>query len=402
MHILFLTTANLSANPRLVKEIRFAITYNYKVTVVLFDLKQWTTELEKLYQKEFKYVQLIYLPATRQNLISWLQLNINHFAAQRFYRYFPLSLKLAAVASSKRSFSLVKKLKNLCFNFDLIIAHNLGALYPAYQIAQKLNVPFAFDVEDYHPGEIIQIDTKNEIRRRLFLMQQLLPKAAYVTAASPLIARAVKKLCKVPVVTINNSFNSNEFELPVYDNPDEKLKLVWFSQNINHGRGLELLLPALDSFCDAVTLTLIGNLNYIFANKWLQHRDYIRVVSPLKQDLLHKELSRHDVGLALELSNIDHNKEIALSNKIFAYKQAGLFVLATDTKAQVAFMNHFKGDGYLCEQTSVSLKNGIAYILENITVIRAEKRKRFEQAKEIAFEAEAQKLIALWQQATRK
>ncbi len=402
MRILFITTSNLSSNPRLVKEIRLALSKKYKIVVVLFDLKQWTTELEKLYQKEFKDVELIYLPVSRQNLISWLQLSIVHIAAKKFYRYFPLSLKLAAVASNKRSFSLVKKLKNLCCNIDLIVAHNLGALYPAFQISKKLKVPFAFDVEDYHPGEVIKVDTANEVERRRYLMQKLFLKANYVTAASPLIAEEVEKLCKVPVTTVNNSFYSSEFSLVSSTFSKKRVNLVWFSQNINQGRGLELLLPALDHFSDKVNLTLIGHLNPEFAKAYLTGRNYVVIKAPLSQMDLHQELSNYDIGLALELEAADFNRNIALTNKIFAYKQAGLYILATDTKAQLAFMERYKDDGAVTEQTVGALKRTVGFIIENIESIRASKLNRFEQAKEIAFETEAQKLVALWERAFQK
>ncbi|MBC5773490.1 hypothetical protein H8S95_05395 [Pontibacter sp. KCTC 32443] len=404
MHLLLLTTTNLSANPRLVKDIRLALSNGYKVTVVLFDLRQWTTELEKLYQQEFNEVKLIYLPLTRRSLFSWLQTTVLHQLAKLLNRVFPFSLELCAWASDKRSILLTKKLKELSkFRYDFVVSHNLGTLFPAFILSKKYNLPFIFDVEDYHPGEFIHVDAANEKRRRELLMQKILCKASFVTAASPLIAREVEKLCQIPVFTINNSFYSNEFDLPLIENNlDEKLKLVWFSQNINHGRGLELLLPALDPFCDAVTLTLIGNINSHFSNQWIQHRKYLKVIAPLKQDILHKELSKYDVGLALELISADYNRNIALTNKIFAYKQAGLFVLVTDTKAQVEFMNHFMDEGYICEQTIDSIKSGISYILENLESIRAEKGNRFFKAKEIAFESEAQKLLALWNKATFK
>ncbi|MBJ6119802.1 hypothetical protein JAO76_16460 [Pontibacter sp. BT310] len=398
MRLLLITSTNLTSNPRLVKEMRLALSIGYDVTVVLFDLKQWTKSLEQTYQKEFKEVKFIYLSITR-NSFNWLQTTLVHFFAKKLNSSYPLSLKLSAFASDKRSFLLTKKLKKLSHKkFDLIISHNLGALYPAFQYANKHNIPFAFDVEDYHPGEVIPADAEGEKMRREFLMQQMLPQAEFITAASPLIANQVGKLCQCTVTTINNSFYSSEFKLSLLDDAvEDKIKLVWFSQHINHGRGLELLLPALDMFNDIVGLTLIGNLNQDFGDSWLKGRGYVGVIAPLPQNELHEELSKYDAGLALELKSVDFNRDIALTNKIFAYKQAGLFILATDTQAQSEFMNQYKEDGYVCEQTIESLKAGVDYIIQNISAIRAGKNNRFNAAIKIGFETEAQKLVALWQ-----
>lgn len=404
MHLLFLTTANLSSNPRLVKEIRVALTLNYRVTVLLFNLKQWTIGLEEEYTKQFPQVTFVYLPITKRYSYSWFSSSLLSLIAKQVCKFLKSSLFIAALASDKRSYVLHQKLGQLNLNsVDLVIAHNLGALYPAYQYAKQHQIPFGFDVEDFHPGEIVHADKKNEINRRTLLMQQLLPKADYVTAASPLIAQEVRNLCKVQVTTINNSFYSSEFELPeIYVSADAKIKFVWFSQNINYGRGLELILPALDEYKDTVTLTLIGNLNQQFANTYLQNRTYVDIVAPLKQGVLHKELSNYDVGLALELRSADFNREIALTNKIFAYKQAGLFILATNTKAQTEFMEQYKEDGCFCEQTVEALIAGVATIINNISTIRAGKTSRFKQAIGIAFETEAQKLVALWEKTLQK
>ncbi|WP_162426431.1 glycosyltransferase family protein [Pontibacter pudoricolor] len=373
------------------------------MTVLLFDLKQWTIGLEEEYTKQFPQVSFVYLPITKSHFYSWLTSSLLNSFAKKADKIFRSSLFIAALASDKRSYVLHQKLRQLNLNsVDLVIAHNLGALYPAYQFAKQYQIPFGFDVEDFHPGEVIKVDAVKEIIRRTVLMKQLLLKANYVTAASPLIAEEVKRLCNVPVITVNNSFYSSEFRSASSKLSNEKVNLVWFSQNINFGRGLELLLPALDIFSYKVNLTLIGNLNPEFAETYLTGRNYVVIKAPLSQKDLHQMLSDYDIGLALEISTTDLNKDIALSNKIFAYKQAGLYILATDTKAQLAFMASYKDDGIVTEQNVQALVTIIEFILGNIESIRASKQKRFDQARGIAFETEAQKLVTLWERALQK
>jgi hypothetical protein len=111
----------------------------------------------------------------------------------KVYLLFKTNLFLNALANSRRSLQIVYAFKKTD-KPDLIVAHNLGALYPAYVLSKKWQIPFNFDVEDYHPGEFIRHDAKNEKARREFLMKRLLPKASAITCASPLIGEQVALL----------------------------------------------------------------------------------------------------------------------------------------------------------------------------------------------------------------
>lgn len=397
-HILFITTTNLTTNPRLLKEVKIALGQGFHTTVILFDFKNWSSDLEKSLADTLAGAKLIYISAARVPFWNWFASTLVQRASSILNNFLSVPLKFKAYGSDKRSFLLERKVKEINPAFSLIVAHNLGTLYPAYLFSSKYKIPFIFDVEDYHPGELIYRDANNETKRRIHIMKEILPRAAKVTAASPLIAEETRKLIGVDVTNVNNSFFSNEFIEPE-DSNNSKIHFVWFSQNISKGRGLELIIPALDKYRSQIFLTLIGHTNKEFANEWLQSRDYIKIIDPLPQPLLHKTLSSFDVGLALELRCADYNRELALTNKIFAYMQAGLFILATDTKAQKSFIEQYEQTGYIMEQNSEAFINGIDFVLDNIDVLRANKLHRFNIAKGIAFEHEAKRLIDIWQAA---
>ena len=424
--ILFITTTNLSTNPRLLKELKLASKNGHTCTFIGFKLGNWSDKTEQGHLRNLPGIKPIYLSATKEPFFTWVISTIVWKLSVFFNKYYKSSLKPCAYAHNKRTWQLVKANKKLKESFDLVIAHNLGALYPAYKFAEKLETAFAFDIEDYHPGEKC---SPLEKKRRELLMKKILPKAAYITYASPLIGENSFKLLekikqKQERILVNNSFAQSEFRFE--ESKSEKLQLAWFSQNIAAGRGLELIIPALSKFKNTVRLNLIGNLYPEFKESFLKpYLDFIRFAPPLPQKELNLYLCQFDVGLAIELSTVDFNRDICLTNKIFAYIQSGLFVLATDTSAQKQFIEEHKEGivnlyfgsaqspaeamtersrslslaemtGLLTAQTTQEMEKAIEKIINNIETIRTNKKKRFEYAKRMAWEVEKEKLVEIW------
>lgn len=556
MHLLFLTTNNLATNPRLYKEIRLAIELNHSCSVVQFKLGNWSddksdelkevvrgesgvvrgertvgsrertvvSQEDKVVRGESQLVRselrgvnaknrelkFIEIDATSKRKFSWLKWGLLEKLVRWVYPLFRNNLYINALASSRRALQILEAITKTD-KPDLIIAHNLGALYPAYQLSQKWNIPFIFDIEDYHPGEFIHHDAKNEKRRRKFLMKSLLPKASAITSASPLIGQYTLKLIggHSNHTVILNSFPLSEFRPPHSpltshissltshnspltshalqltshiplrcDSPcalrnsaslgltthDSRLttsppllKLVWFSQKISFGRGLEQLFEALKLLLSVsqypdqseetekskqkiansedseltthysqlkyhnlysnirnsalLQLTLIGDLDPEF-EKTVLNRYYsplsthysllisnfsLLLIPPLSQPALHAELANYDIGLALEFDSSDLNRQLCLTNKIIAYAQAGLYILATDTPAQKAFMEEQPFRGLVCGQTPEAMAEALSKIMENKQQIKQKAMARFDKGNELAWEKEREKLSAIWE-----
>jgi hypothetical protein len=398
--ILFLTSNNLATNPRLVKELELA-RQSYKCTVFYFNLSNWSDTLDAEICTSMPDVVFKILPTGKEALSIWLFSSLIERLARLLYPTFKGSLRLNAFAHSKRSLLLWLAIRWQPYKYDLIIAHNLASLYPAYSFSKLQNTPFAFDLEDYHPGEAIATDSENEINRRKYLMKILLPAGSYVSYASPLIGEAFQNLLKDKIkpkhFLINNSFPSKDFEV-TQEIVAEKLSLVWFSQNISSGRGLELVVPVLYKFRNQISLTLIGNLNNAFYNKFLKLYDDVLVyVLPMRQKELHAILPSFDIGLAIELSAADSNRDKCLTNKIFAYSQAGLYILATDTEAQKLFINQNPNVGEIMKQTSEDFELAIQATLTNAEEIKQGKMCRQKKARKLAWEHESGKILEVWQ-----
>lgn len=395
--ILFITTSNLATNPRLVKEMDLAIRLGFQVSVICFSFNNWSNELNEQIKVRFgTSIQLTEIPAGRKPLMSWLLSTMFH-ELNKFYSLVASNkLSVISFALKKRTWLLNKELKKKRAPVDLIVAHNPDSFYPAYIYSKKTKTPFAVDVEDYHPGETNHARQSTMMRK---MMQMVLPDAAYITAASPLILEKVKEDCNGKLnctETVLNYFNHNEFLSPV-NSKSEKLQFVWFSQYIDVGRGLEKLIETVKVFADEVELHLYGELSESFYRNYLSFVSNVFVHPALPQKELHQQLANYDIGLAVEDSSANFNRDICLTNKILSYYQAGLYILASKTSAQTQFIQQHPEHGITTTLRSEELKNAIQILIAQKVKLRQTSFQRFKKASFHDSEMELKKLSRLWE-----
>lgn len=393
--ILFLSTLNLATNPRLVKEIRLASHLNYDITVICFKFNNWSNELNDNLLAEFKNVLFIQIDGERTALFSWLKSIMSEKINRIISKLFLLPSKYLSSSISRRSILLTEKLGKISAA-DLVIGHNPGAIFAAYKAGQKFKCKVGFDVEDYHPGEGYD---RHMQHITLSLMKKLLPKFDYLTFASESILNECKKniffSSNQSLVTIINSFPQNEFKLPEKNN-DKKLRLVWFSQHIDSGRGLEKIISVISKHADKVSLTLFGNCNPEFYRRYIDTQDGIILGGVLDQSALHHQLSYFDVGLASEDITTDKNRDVCLTNKICAYYQSGLYIIASATTEQSLFLERKQSHGVVYKNIK-EFESELMELHLNINFIRQNKNMLFEHALTDSWEFESMKLTELWE-----
>ena len=395
--VLYLLSGNLSTTPRALQSICTAQTL-FDVSVVSVSRSAVWKAIDQKLAGELN-INIQWISLTRKPFALWLLSSFINKVCEFLYPVFQSCLIVNAFASSKASILLYLYSRRI--KADFVISHSSGSIYPAYAIAKRLKTGFAVDVEDYHPGETITRDAASEIKRRIFILQQILSETKYFTYASPLIGEHTLRLLPdrpKNAFLVNNSFSENDFKLG-HGTIGQKLTLVWFSQNVSYKRGLELLLPAVLEKRNEVSLCLIGKMDSVFYEEWIKSNlDCIKVVDPVPQKELHQLLANFDIGFATEVSSADFNRSYALTNKIFAYSQAGLYIVATDTPAQAQFIADNKIFGELCHQDKKSFSDVLNNLSNRIAEIRASKPDRFEYAKRLSWEVESRKLIEVWKQ----
>jgi glycosyltransferase involved in cell wall biosynthesis len=394
-HILFLTSANMASNPRCLKEIRLLQPGTIKVTVVAFDLHNWTDEKEAEINKELGDVTFHYLESLRYDLGPWLFSSLLERTARLFLPVLSRSTFWPAMAVNKRGWLLLRWVRRTTIKPDLVIAHNPPAFYAAATLGTKENIPYALDVEDFHPGEG---NDKRQQSAVTVLMRRLYKRAAYISYASPLIQRSCERLLpaeRPPSFVVNNVFPSRDFR---YSSREDgaKLKIVWFSQFVDYGRGLEKIFPALDRHSEKIELSLIGAKREPFYERELKDRDYIRCIPSLSQRQLHEELGQYDVGLALEDGTADLNRNVCLTNKIWSYLQAGLYIVATDTEAQQLFLTEYARHGVCTSLSPDAFGDTLSRLLANKDDVFAGRQQRFDSVASAGWENESLILKKTW------
>jgi hypothetical protein len=387
------------------KEIEHALAKSHQVTLVYFKSNNWSRAISDEILANLPELNTFTIDS------SWwvFRFKIGHVWSRlgRFLGILPIfkSPLSQSICHSERSYYLHKKLKSIKLDPDWVIAHTLPAFAPALIFSKQKKCKLGIDVEDFHPGERIAegFMLRHEISQRKNLMKIVLPLADYVTYASSGIRDESLKLQNSPLnqthVVIENAFWQKDFE-PNVKLDDGKLNLVWFSQNISKGRGLEKFAEALSKMSkDDIHLTLIGKLNPEFYHEELKKiDDKIEVIAPLPLKELNRLLSTFDIGLASEVSTVDRNRDICLTNKIWAYSQAGLYILASNTSAQKVFIEERPGIGEIFSFESQSILMALEKLTEQKYKLRADRQSRNDKSQSYSFEHETKKLNLLWTQ----
>ncbi len=393
MKVLFITTSSLASNPRLIKEIELATENSFEISVVYFKINGWGEDLSKKIKDNFVNIQFYEISATRSPFFSWLFSSLIEFFLRKIPKRF-LSTKFLAYSINKRTYLLNKKLSEFTKSFDWIIAHNPGSFFPAYKFSKRNGAKLGLDLEDYHPGETTDF---KESQRMLKMMKLILPKATYCSFAAPLIQREFEKIISNKSkkwFTILNGFSQNEFNEPKQNNA-QKLKMVWFSQNISPGRGLEKFISVINSLHKEIELHLIGNLSEENRGLLLNNEKGIIIHKPMSQKKLHQFIGGFDIGLVAD-PPINKNREIAITNKLIAYAQAGLFIVSVSSFGHNDLLNNSQLKFQIINYSEEEIYYYLKKILNEFKIMGFKKIDQFNYAKKYSWEEINSPLIEIW------
>lgn len=223
---------------------------------------------------------------------------------------------------------------------DLFYGGSSGALTATARAAGALGVAYALDLEDFHTAEQDESATARLSHALAHHVQQaILGKAAFLTAGSEAISEAYMQQYGLRPLTLNNAFSLPLTAPDLTPSPGTGLRVVWLSQTVGPGRGIEDAILAMGMHNIPGELHLRGLPVQPYVNSLIDlaaEKAPLLRVSHFPPDPSRSPMdicNGYDVGLATEDGHV-LNRALCLTNKVFTYLLAGLALAASDTPGQ--------------------------------------------------------------------
>jgi glycosyltransferase involved in cell wall biosynthesis len=395
--ICLITTSQPSVNPRLVKEADSFAEAGYDVTVLYCYVADWAQQLDIpiLARAKWKYLQV---GGKNKSEIEY-RINRFFFACFRFINEKISSSFFLENAHARCYNKLLTQATSL--KADWYIGHNPGAMAIAANAAFSVKALAGFDFEDYHRGEFVNV-TSPILKRQILIENKYIKYFNYLSAASILIKNKIDNdfpALSVKFITLLNCFSKKEMPEFTMKQNDNLLHLFWVSQHINKNRGLQIVCEALKEINDSnIHITVAGNCtdemkNY-FVKAMYSLEENIHFAGLVEADKLISFSSQFDVGLALE-TGFSENNNVALSNKIFTYLQAGNALILSETDMQRMFNNEYNVGKSFPINNKETLIECIKYFLNKNNLAKQKLYNRQLAKEKLNWENESKKLIAI-------
>ena len=331
MKVCLITPGHFSSTPRLIREALALEQAGHQVHVIAGKYHQPSADLDQNIinqaKWEFTTFSLTSLERASLKLLSWtnqtaMRLGLELGLAARFLTHYPLGAVL------------LSKIRDAAPDADLYLGHTLPALYAAVHAAEELGGQAGIDIEDYQPAENINHAEKNAVTWET--MKTWLPCCQHLTAAAPLIAQKCEQEFGVTSKVVLNTYPIEEAPAePV--SPGIEIQFYWFSQTIGPGRGLEKMIRIMGSMTVKSRLVLRGMINESYRQDLIKLAreagiEPLEILKPCSPDTIVSNCAGYHFGLSVEETEPE-NRDLCLTNKLFAYLLAGTPVILSSTQA---------------------------------------------------------------------
>jgi glycosyltransferase involved in cell wall biosynthesis len=395
--ICILTGSHLSNNPRVVKEANTLFKDGYEVSIftVWTNIDLLTQDRQLIHEKiEYNGIDL-----TNWNGVKAYTWRIHRKLIEKLNFY----LKIESPLSLGYALPIFKK-KLQMSNADIFVGHQEVGLYlGCYLLKQGKKV--GFDFEDWYSEDLLPNANRNRpIRLLKKLEAYALKEGSFVLTTSNALSNKLRQDYNIQTAphVIYNVFPYQKHKKEV--RTTDRIYLVWYSQVVGPGRGLEPFIKALSMVPDIpIEITFLGAISTEF-------RDFLLNIKPINDlhvfhftetilpERLPEFLCSFDVGLALELKT-PQSRNLTITNKVFQYLQSGLPVIATDTEGQKEISDLAGNAIFLVSiEESESINDAIRslYIKEDLFEAKKYAKKIFEN--KFNWDIEKHKLLSVFKE----
>ena len=390
-------------NPRVVKEATLLSKAGYDVEVIgaIFDSNSKKRINKIVENQDWLHIPVVDMsmenPFTKLDfMIARIKLRFSYFLKEK------LNIEIYTQLGYyvNRIYGIAKKRKA-----DLYIVHLEQALW----VGQKLirdGYKVAIDFEDWYSEDGLPADRAKKPEKLMKTYESyLLKNAIYSSTTSKSLSQALCSYYSCPAPTvIYNSFPTkerNKIDEKVLDRKNTSIpSIVWFSQTIGPGRGLEQLIDAINDINIPFELHIRGDDIRGFGKKLLSKASKDTVAKiflhpQVSEEELLSRISEHDIGYCGDLGDCK-SRDFTITNKMMEYLRAGIAVLASDTAGHKEIKNLVRNSIRIFTQHSKeSLINELMSLLSDKEFL--EKIKNESKAgivKELSWEYSSQILLS--------
>lgn len=332
----------MSTNPRLVKEADVLAESGHEVSVIVADFLPWARDKDRSFDgRTWRVSAKLPFGPHATSFVTRVKQLLRHKSARWLAERGAGRKCILEAAAHPITSELI--LSACCTRADLYIAHYVAALPAAAAAARRHGTQYAYDAEDFHMGDWPD-NPAYEFERRLVraIEGRYLPSCAYVTAASPLIAKALVETYGIePPKVVLNVFPSCQAPAAptARGSAAPGPSLYWFSQTIGPNRGLECAVRAIGLSAHRPHLYLRGTpaagyvVQLIRLAGEANAQGHVHFLPPAEPERMEILAADHDLGLCGEPGHTRNNR-FALANKLFSFLLAGLPPLMSATPAQ--------------------------------------------------------------------
>ncbi len=251
---------------------------------------------------------------------------------------------------------------------DILLANDLDTLLPNFIVSRIKNKELVYDSHELFPEipELLQRPFKKKIWKTLEKI--LLPYLKNCYTVSDSIAHYYKEeynthfnvVRNIPILSKTKTRNFTKVPFKI-----TKKKIVLYQGAVNVGRGIELMIEAIDILTDCYFL-IIGHgdifeeINKLVSQKNLNNKVYfLGKIAP--QELKDITPLAH-VGISIE-EDLGLSYRYSLPNKIFDYIHAQIPVITSNLPEMKKIVHQYKIGEVLEERTPERLAEKIEYIL---------------------------------------